>query len=161
MNPRHLALLAFLAITVATAIAVLIAAIGWLPHADPKLVAWGIPAVLGEIVATVILYVKAPPSHTIRINLAFEAEEAAGIDLDTSATYMVLDNSGREKIRGTVVPILGPGGYQVTLPSAVDAEDSVSLSFQEREGAVWDVRPFLPYVQTQPAIRGQSGGRGE
>ena len=68
MNTRTITLLAFLAITVLTAVAVLAAAVGWLPNAKPQLVSWGIPAVLGEIVVTVILYVKSPPAQTIKVN---------------------------------------------------------------------------------------------
>jgi hypothetical protein len=51
MEPRILVLIAFVVITVLTALAVLAAAVGWFPAADPKLIAWGIPTVLGEIAA--------------------------------------------------------------------------------------------------------------
>jgi hypothetical protein len=152
MNQRTIALLAFLAITVLTALAVLAAAVGWLPHAEPKLVSWGIPSVLGEIVATVVIYLKSP-IEVIRVNLAFEGAPATGVDLSHSGTYRVLDNSGKELKAGTLVPILGPGGYQVTLPPALDPASCISLSFTERQGAQWSVRPFLPYVQTQAAAR--------
>jgi len=160
MNPRTTALLAFLAITVLTALAVLAAAVGWLPSADPKLVSWGIPAVLGEIVATVVVYLKTP-AHIIRVNLEFQGATPTGIDLDGAGTYRVLDNSGKERTYGKVVPILGPGGYQVTLPAALEPTDSISLSFSERGGDAWGVRPFLPYVHTQSAVRstGTGGGR--
>ncbi len=56
-------------------------------------------------------------------------------------------------------PILGAGGYQVTLPAALEPTDSITLSFTEREGGVWGVRPFLPYVQSQSAVR-SSDSRG-
>ena len=152
MNPRAIALLAFLGITVLTAVAVLAAAVGWLPSADPKLVSWGIPTVLGEIVATVVIYLKSPV-ETIRVNLEFQGIPAASVDLSHSGSFTVLDNSGKQLKTGTLVPILGPGGYQVTLPSALDPSSSIALSFTEREGAQWSVRPFLPYVQTQGAVR--------
>lgn len=152
MNPRSIALLTFLGITALTAIAVLAAAVGWLPKADPKLISWGIPAVLGEIVATVFVYVKTP-AHTIRVNLEFHGATPTGVDLNESGTYSVLDNSGRERKSGKVVPILGPGGYQVTLPEFLEPTDAIVLAFTEREGQVWGVRPFLPYVHTQAAVR--------
>ncbi len=160
MNPRAIALLAFLAITVLTAIAVLAAAVGWLPNADPKLVSWGIPAVLGEIVATIVVYVKSP-THTIRVNLEFHGATPTGVDLTDSGTYSVLDNSGKQRTSGKVVPILGPGGYQVTLPAALEPTDSIVLSFTEREGQAWGVRPFLPYVHTQSAVRSTGKGGGQ
>jgi hypothetical protein len=150
MNPRTVALFAFIVITVLTALAVLGAAVGWLPQADPKLVSWGIPAVLGEIVATVVIYLKSPTS-VIKVNLAFEGFDSDEIDLKNSGTFSVLDVSGKEVTRGNLVPILGPGGYQVTLPPALDPASSIQLSFTEQAGRVWTVRPFLPYVQTQAA----------
>ena len=58
MNPRVASLYSFLAITVLTALAVLAAAVGWLPSAQPDLVKWGLPVVLAEIVATVVAYVR-------------------------------------------------------------------------------------------------------
>ena len=153
MNTRTITLLAFLAITVLTAVAVLAAAVGWLPKANPQLVSWGIPAVLGEIVVTVILYVKSPPAQAIKVNLAFQGVPASKVDLSDSGTYTILDMSGKERLSGTVVPILGPGGYQVTLPVALHPTDSVAMSFTEREGQSWAVRPFLPHVHTQAAVR--------
>lgn len=152
MNPRTIALLAFLAITVLTAVAVIAAAVGWLPDADPKLISWGIPTVLGEIIATVVVYVKSP-TQTIRVNLEFQAALPTGVDLLDSGSYSILDNSGKQRKSGTVVPILGPGGYQVTLPAALDPTDSIALSFTERGGDAWEVRPFLPHVQSQAAVR--------
>ena len=160
MNPRTIALLTFLAITLLTALAVLAAAVGWLPRADPKLISWGIPAVLGEIVATVVVYLKSP-AHTIRVNLEFKGATPTGIDLSDAGKYSVLDNSGKERTNGRVVPILGPGGYQVTLPAALEPTDSIVLSFTERGGHEWGVRPFLPYVHTQFAVRSTGTGGGQ
>jgi hypothetical protein len=148
MNPRTIALLAFVGITVLTAVAVLGAAVGWLPNADPRLVSWGIPAVLGEIAATVVIYLRTP-AHTIRVNLKAPPE----VELVNSGTYTIFDNSGKQRKSGTVMPIFGPGGYQITLPEALGPTESVTLSFQEREGDTWEVRPFLPYVQTQDVVR--------
>jgi hypothetical protein len=152
MNPRTIALLVFLGITVLTAVAVLAAAVGWLPDADERLVSWGIPAVLGEIVATVIIYLKTP-THTIRVNLQFDGLAPAGVDLIDDGSFAVLDNSGKQRMKGTVLPILGPGGYQVTLPAAVEPTDTIMLTFRERNGGEWGVRPFLPFVQTREAVR--------
>lgn len=152
-NPRTIALFVFLGVTVLTALAVLAAAVGWLPNANARLVSWGIPAVLGEIVATIVVYVKSP-AQMIRVNLMFPTQP----DLGPNASYLVLDSAGKERKKGTVVPILGPGGYQVTVPAAVEPTDSIALSFSEQSGDVWDVRPFLPYVQTQPAVRSSNSG---
>lgn len=157
MNPRTTALMAFLGVTVLTALAVLAAAVGWLPGADPKLVSWGIPTVLGEIVATVVIYLKTP-THSVRVNLMFPEAPLMEVDLGHSGTYLVYDKSGKEKKSGSVVPVLGPGGYQVTLPLVLDPMDSVTLAFTEREGGQWGVRPFLPYVQSQSVVRELPGG---
>ena len=159
MHPRTITLFAFLAIFVLTAMAVLAAAVGWLPGADPKLVTWGIPALLGEIAAAVLVYFKSPTE--IRVNLIFPENDATDVDLSNSGAFVVLDNSGRERQRGSIVPILGPGGYQVTLPASLDPKDSIALSFTERDSKEeWGVRPFLPYVQARTVVRApESKGR--
>lgn len=116
MNPRTAALFAFLGITILTAVAVLVAAVGWLPNADPKLVSWGIPAVLGEIVATVILYAKSPPAHTIRINLASEGDALAELDLNKSGPIGFSTTPVRKRRKAPSCRSLGPAVTRLLCP---------------------------------------------
>ncbi len=154
MEPRILVLIAFVVITVLTALAVLAAAVGWFPAADPKLIAWGIPTVLGEIAATMIMFFKGQWSSQVTINLIFENIDSFDIDFDNpGCTYTVIDSSGREVSRGNIVPILGHGGWQIKLPINVNPDNSISLSLATQSGEKWQIRPFLPLVHTQNAVK--------
>jgi hypothetical protein len=129
IEPRVIVLFAFVFITLLTAIAVLAAAIGWLPNANAQLVSWGLPTVIGEIILTVVMYFKSQWSNQITINLAFEGSDAFNVDFaTTSCTYTVIDSSGKEVKTGNIVPILGHGGWQIQLPVAASSENSISLS---------------------------------
>jgi len=154
MEPRILVLIAFVVITILTALAVLASAVGWFPDADPKLVAWGIPTVLGEIVATMIMFFKGQWSSQVTINLGFGDIDSFDIDFDNpKCTYTVIDSSGREVNTGNIAPILGHGGWQIKLPINVNPDNSISLSLVTQAGEKWQIRPFLPLVHTQLAVK--------
>jgi hypothetical protein len=154
MEPRMIVLIAFVSITVLTALAVLGAAVGWLPQADPKLISWGIPTVLGEIVATMVMFFKAQWGSRIVVNLTFDGLDPADIDLDTpNCSYTIVDSSGRELSHGSVAPNFGHGGWQIKLPVTVSPDQSVSLTLKTQTGERWQVRPFLPLVHTQAAAK--------
>ena len=108
MQPRILVLIAFVIITVLSALAVLAAAVGWLPNADEKLVSWGIPAVLGEIVATMVMFFKGQWESQMIKNITFDEVDPADIDLDgPNCRYTIVDSSGRELNSGNVAPSFG------------------------------------------------------
>ena len=154
MDARTIVLMAFVFITVITALAVLAAAVGWLPGHEPRLVSWGIPAVLGEIVLTVVVFFKGQWAQAIRINVVFERTDAADIDLDRSnCRFAIYDASGKVVKEDNVGPSIGPGGWQVQLPGVVQEDHSVRLELQSEDGQTWNVRPFRPFVQTQTAYR--------
>jgi hypothetical protein len=152
MEPRFIVLLAFVSITVLTALAVLGAAIGFFPDASESLITWGIPVVLGEIVVSVVLYFRTQWVQRIKINLDFEDAEPDSFD-PSACTYAILDSAGKEIENDTIAPILGYGGWQVQLPKDVRPEHSVSLSLKARNGEEWTIRPFRPDVLTQKPIR--------
>jgi hypothetical protein len=152
MHLRTTALLVFVVITLLTALAVLGAAVGWLPDADDRLLKWGIPAVLGEIVGTTVLYVRAPMTRALLVNLDFSRATKKAVNLAGTGTYIIRDSSGKTKRKGTVVPIHVDGGWKVQLPGSMAANDSVTLTFTTLEGDRWEVWPFLPYVLTKEAI---------
>lgn len=156
MEPRIIVLIAFVVITILTALAVLASAIGWFPDASPKLVTWGIPGVLGEIVLTMIMFFKGQWSNKklVTINLSFDGIDSFDIDFDISkCTYTVIESSGHEVNTGNIAPILGHGGWQIKLPTNVDPDNSVSLSLVTVAGEKWKIRPFLPLVHTQNVIK--------
>ncbi|MBI4471176.1 MAG: hypothetical protein HY646_00815 [Acidobacteria bacterium] len=152
MEPRTWVLAVFLLITLLSALAVLAAAVGWLPGAAPELIKWGIPAVLGEIVATVLVFFKGQWAQSLRINIVFQGTEASDLILDgKNCRYTVFDLAGDTVREGKLGPTLGHGGWQIELPFAVQSQHSVSLTLRSHDNRNWHVRPFLPLVQTQVA----------
>lgn len=155
MEPRVVVLLAFVLTTVLTALAVLGAAIGLFPAASDKLVTWGIPAVLGEIVASIVLFFRTQwTPQAIKINLDFEGADPINFD-GPNCTYTILDQRGKEVERDSVGLNLGPGGWQVQLPEQIRPDHSVSVTLTAENAEVWAIRPFRPDVHTQKPIRVQ------
>jgi hypothetical protein len=152
MEPRVIVLLAFVFITVLTALAVLGAAIGLFPSASESLITWGIPVVLGEIVVSVVLFFRTQWVQRIKVNLDFDGAEPDSFD-PLACTYAIMDSTGKEIEKDAIAPILGHGGWQVQLPKDVRPEHSVSLSLKTQNGEEWAIRPFRPDVQTQKPIR--------
>ena len=156
MEARTIVLVAFVFVTVLTAVAVLAAAVGWLPGHAPQLITWGFPAVLGEIIGTVVIFFKGQWAQSININIRFEGHEESDVEIEGSGcTYAVYSSGGQEVRRGTAGHSFGPGGWQVRLPGSVQADQSISLTLRSVNGDTWTVRPFLPLVQSQTAIRGR------
>ena len=153
MEPRVVALLSFVCITVLTALAVLGAALGFFPNANEQLVTWGLPAVLGEIVVTVVLYLRSSDGHRIKINVAFEGIDPNEVELTAdNCRYEIRDLTGRQIRHGSVAPDFGPGGWQIELPVDVMTDQTVSLTFELSDGQTWNVRPFRPYIHTKTGI---------
>lgn len=154
MEPRVIVLLVFMAITMLTALAVLAAALGLFPNANSQLISWGIPTVLGEIIVTVIIFFRSQWSSQIVINLTFEEIDPFAIDFDSAkCSYTVIDSSGRIINEGCIAPIMGHGGWQIKLPVSVSAQHCIALTLVSQNGDKWQIRPFLPLVHTQNAVR--------
>jgi hypothetical protein len=152
MSPRVWVLVAFLLITVLTALAVLGASLGFFPEANERLVTWGMPVVLGEIVATVVIFFRTQWSTQIKINLAFENAETNDIRLDSSnCRYEIYEGEGRKVRSGNLTPNFGVGGWQIELPADLRPDQVVYLQLQALTGETWEVRPFLPFVHTRSA----------
>ena len=152
MSPRVWVLVAFLLITVLTALAVLGAALGFFPEANERLVTWGMPVVLGEIVATVVIFFRTQWTTQIKINLTFEDAEPNDIRLDSSnCRYEIREGEGRIVRSGNLTPNFGVGGWQIELPPDLRPDQVVYLQLQALTGETWEVRPFLPFVHTRSA----------
>jgi hypothetical protein len=151
MGPRIWVLVAFLIITVLTALAVLGAAVGYFPEANERLVTWGMPVVLGEIVATVVIFFRTQWTSQIKINLIFENAEPNDVRLDSSNCRYDIYEDGRKVRSGNLTPNFGVGGWQIELPADLRPEQVVYLELQALTGETWEVRPFLPFVHTRSA----------
>jgi len=153
MGQRIIVLSAFVLITVLTALAVLGAAIGLFPGANEKLITWGIPTVLGEIVASVVLFFKTQwIPQEIKINLEFDGNDPINFN-GPKCTYAILDHRGKEVGNDSVGLNHGPGGWQVQLAQPTLPDHSVSVSLTTENGEIWAIRPFRPDVHTQKPIR--------
>lgn len=154
MEPRVIVLIAFISITVLTALAVLAASVGWLPDANEQLVTWGLPTIVGEIVATMIMFFKGQWDNQVVVNLGFGNTDSFSLDFDAAnCTYSVFDSSGTQISSGNIAPVMGHGGWQITLPVNVNQDHSISLSLVTQAGEKWAIRPFLPFVHTQNAVK--------
>ena len=148
-------LMAFVAITVITALVALAANIGLFGE-DVRLSnfsSWALTAVLAEIIgATVLAFrrlVVAP--GTVYVNVDFPDKDPIDVDLDgDSCTYQITRD--HDKIENRAIIVFGEGGWQCQLPPSVRATDIVQLSLIERTGQKWEVRPFRPMITTQTAL---------
>ena len=145
----------FIVITFVTAIIVLLANIDVFGEEirNSDFAKWGIGAVLAEIVAVTILAFKQSINLTARlkVNLKFP-DPPNQIDLDSSKSTFEIKKQGKI-VTGNLTPVLGVGGWQVTLPSDVGTEDLVRLFFEDTQGQKWEVRWFYPYVTTQGVVQ--------
>ena len=154
MKERSIFLLAFLGITVLTAIIALGANIGVFGEAVriSDFAKWSIGVVLAEIVgATVAAFRWSLLPFDIRVNLDFSPKDSIDVDLDVdNCTYEVREE-GKIIEKGKMDLAFAHGGWQCALPSTVRPKHVVKLNLTERSGQKWEVRPFYPLAITQKA----------
>lgn len=154
MKERFMLLLAFLAVTVLTAIVVLFANIGIFGEAvrTSDFAKWGLGAVIAEIVGATITALKwTLPPYDIKVNLDFSPENPIDVDLDVDKCTYEIREAGKIIEQGRMDLALAHGGWQSTLPSTVKPKHIVRLNLTERSGKKWEVRPFYPLAITQKA----------
>jgi hypothetical protein len=147
-------LLAFLGVTVLTAIVVLAANIGVFGEAvrTSDFAKWGIGAVIAEIVGATVAALKWSLSpFDIRVNLDFSPKDSLDVDLDVDKCTYEVREEGKIIEKGKIDLALAHGGWQCTLPSTVRPKHVVGLNLTERSGQKWEVRPFYPLAITQKA----------
>jgi len=152
MRERMIFLIAFLGITILTAVIVLFANIGFFGEdvRTSDFSKWGIGAVLAEVVgATVIAFKGSFAPTVVKVNLEFENEPSSGVDIDVDKCTFTIRESGNIVSTGKLDLVFGFGGWQCTLPSTVTSNQSVQLDFIERNGHTWWVKPFVPNLISQ------------
>ena len=95
MEAKNIVLYALVVVTILTALAVLIAALGWVSNPDPKLVSWGIPTVLGEIVAAVLIFFKGEWGSQVSVNLAFDDTDYLDLEFVSSDCHYKVSGPDR------------------------------------------------------------------
>jgi hypothetical protein len=154
---RNIITFSFLFILLLTAVAAVLANLG-LFGLDPNsnFAKTTLGAVLVEIVSAVILVWKsgilAPSfvSATIKFPQDIEANE---IDFDISACcYEIRDSLAKVKASGKINVVLGNGGWECRLPAPSDPDESITLTLKEKNGKIWEVRPFYLLSRDVTAI---------
>ena len=154
MKERIMLLLAFLAVTVLTAIVVLFANIGIFGEAvrTSDFAKWGLGVVIAEIVGATITALKwTLHPYDIEVNLDFSPENPIDVDLDVDKCTYEIREAGKIIEAGRMDLAFAHGGWQSTLPSTVKPKHIVRLNLTERSGKKWEVRPFYPLAITQKA----------
>lgn len=149
--------LAFVVVTILTAVLVLLANIGIFGEdvRNGEFAKWGVGVVLAEIVGATVLVFKQSfsPSINAVVNLQFPLP-SRDIDLDPERCSLQLRTSIGKTITKKVTPAIGVGGWHCSIPTDVtSSNDLLTLELNEINGRKWKVRPFLPYITTQDAIQ--------
>lgn len=148
-------LVAFLAVTVVTAIIVLSANIGVFGEAvrTSEFAKWGLGAVIVEIVgATVAAFKWSLSPFDIMVNLDFSPTNPFDVDLDVDKCTYEVREGGKIVETGKMDLALSRGGWQSNLPSSVKPKQVVKLELVEKNGKKWEVKHFYPFTATQKAI---------
>jgi hypothetical protein len=160
MNDRNrtLIFIAFLVLTILTALAALGANLGFFgePVRNSNFASWSMAAVLGEIVAaTVVLFrVAVVPRGPIDLTLSFKDKDGFEVDLnEDQCTYLLVTEAGpRPEKRLFVYTDKQHGWWQCRLPPDATEHDLVEFRLIERNGARWRVPRFRPVLQDRMAI---------
>lgn len=156
LETRVVVLLSFVSITVITSLAVIAAAIGWLPGARDDFIRWGMTVVLTEIVGTVILFIRQDWGNRLKLNIDFKNNlDPTDISI-VSCEYKITDRLNPTKTKkGRLEPIRASysGYWQVDLPSITNTSYSISLTFKDRNGDNWEIESFIPNVITKKAVK--------
>jgi len=154
MKDRTILLLAFLGVTVVTAIGVLGANIGIFGEAvrTSEFAKWGLGAVIAEIVAATLAAFKwSFTPFDIKVNLDFSPKDPIDVDLNVDKCNYEVREEGKIVEKGKMDLALAHGGWQSNLPSTIKPKHVVRLYLTERSGKKWEVRPFYPLAITQKA----------
>lgn len=147
----------FLFILLLTAVAAVFANLG-LFGLDPNsnFAKTTLGAVLLEIIAAVVLVWKTGALQATHISAAIRFPndvQADGVDLDHSSCYYEIRNMKAEvKSSGKVSVVWGYAGWECRFPSPGDLDESITLMLKEKNGKVWEVRPFYPLSRDVSAI---------
>ena len=157
MKERIVFLIAFLAVTVLTAVVVLLANIGIFGDSvrTSDFSKWGIGAVLAEIVgATIVAFKWTVNPGNIQVNLDFSPKVPIDVDLDVDNCTYEIREEGKITATGKIDLSFAQGGWQCTLPAVATLNSFriIRLNLTERSGQKWEVKPFYPLSITQKAI---------
>jgi hypothetical protein len=148
MEERYILFWVFVGFFVLIGLASLLVLLGFRKKAaDPGFRKWAVGGFLGSVTTAVIglfriLWLSG--SAPISVTLLPPPEITAPATLVT-ATYHYDEPAGARvnTQKGTVVPVLSEGGWQVLLPGKV-ADKPIGLTLVDKDGGSWEVDPFYP-----------------
>lgn len=150
-NYRKHLFIVFVAITLITALVVLLANIGLFGETirESEFAKWGVGVVLAGIISAVVAvfkfeFLKEKSEKKMTVNVKFPTED---VDLNIDKCILKI-----KTFKGYKKPIINPnltfssqsGYWSFQLPEVADT-DSVSLELVDDKEKIWRVRPFLPY----------------
>lgn len=119
---------------------------------DPAFRKWALRTFIGSVTTAVVslfsLMLLTERATILVTLLPPEAPPAPGLFEKVTYHYDTVDNGTVTTSRGEAVAVLGEGGWQVELPADV-AGSPVRLTFNDRDGASWEVGSFFPNRVTQ------------
>jgi len=141
----------FMAITLITALVVLLANIGFFGETirESEFAKWGVGVVLAGIISAVVAvfkfeFLKEKSEKKMIVNVKFPTED---VDLNVDKCILeIRDKKGNKKSRKNPnLTFSSQSGYWSFQLAEVDDTDSVSLELVDDKEKIWKVRPFVPY----------------
>jgi hypothetical protein len=148
----------FLFIVLLTAIAALASNLGLFGlDPDSNFSKTSLVSILVEVAAAVIYVWQTgalqPNTVSAFIPLSQNTESSIGnLDPD-NCTYIVRSIKSEIKDEGKVAAVLRNAAWEFRLPSPKMLDDSITLRLVEKDGTVWEVRPFYPLSTQVTAVR--------
>ena len=152
-NIVTLVLLFILLLTAVAAVVANLALFGLDPNSNFAKTTLG--AVLIEIAAAMVLVWRTgalKPAH-VSAAIRFPVMPPDSVDLDlASCYYEVRDVRAEVRQSGRVNVVFGHAGWECRFPSPTDLDESITLTLKEKNGRMWEVRPFYPLSRDVNAV---------
>ena len=122
----------------------LLVLLGVIKTADKGFRKWAVPGFVGAVTAAVIAAFRvAVMPMTAPITVTLRGADGASIANLTSGEYISRDPARVGPQTGSVVPVLGPGGWQVQLPGSV-GNTVITLTLHDELKRDWASTSFYP-----------------
>jgi predicted membrane channel-forming protein YqfA (hemolysin III family) len=158
---RNIITYVFLFIILVTAIAAVIANLG-LFNLDPdsNFAKTTLGGVLLEIVGAVIYVWRTSALQPVTGSAIIQLDgnvDPENIDWNPDlCSYEVRDMQAQVISTGKLNIVLGHAGWECKFPSPGDLDESITFRLTEKNGNVWEVRPFYPLSKEVVAVRRES-----
>jgi prokaryotic YEATS domain len=138
----------------------LLVLLGYIPSADRSFRKWAVPGFVGAVTSAVLVAYKIGFHHEpAPIVVTLRTAEGTIFPKLKSGEYKY-DEVGSDRVslvtqKGGVVPVVGEGGWQVTLPGEV-SNKVIQLILRDEDGNGWETPPFYPNYVRQEVRAGKT-----